>query len=118
MSKLSEQINYAITNKRAIDNTFDFKYSVGAHVPSLPKYLQQVSFEAIFGSRYYISEELTYGKSEVLAHTLKEVKLNVIEEIFGEFRKPLRELRHHLYDNNVPEALNVLTNLESQMFNV
>lgn len=119
MSKLSDNINYAITNKRAVDTTFDLKCVMEeASAISFPKHLQQVSFEAIFGTRYYIDEALTHKNSEILMHTLKEVKRSVIEEVFGEFRKPLIEIRHHLYNRDVPEALDILTNLEKQMFNV
>ena len=116
MSKLAEQINYAIQNKRAVDNSFDFKYNVSESL--LPNHLQLVAFEATFGSRYYIDEALTYKDSEVLAETLKQVKRSVIEEVFGEFRKPLNELRHYLYNRDVPAALETLSNLERQIFNV
>lgn len=116
MSKLAEQINYAIQNKRAVDNNFDFNYKI--HNPSLPKYLIQVAFEATFGTKYYVDEGLVQDHPEALTNILRQVKLNVVEEIFGEFRKPIKEIRHHLYNKDIPAALETLSNLENKMFNI
>lgn len=119
MSKLAEQINYTITNKRFQSNSSYFSFSVQEPLGiDFPKYLYQVNFTAIFGAKYTINADLTYEKSPVLEEILKNVKRDVVEEVFGEFRKPLAELRHSLYERDTNRALEQLSNIQEQMFNV
>ena len=117
MSKLAENIQTTITNKRAISNNYDFTFTY-EQSNIKPSLLYQVRFDAVFGVRYYIDEKQCYKNSDVLALTLTNVKRQVVEEIFGEFRKPLMELRHNLYDRKIDISLELLSKLEKQMFDV
>lgn len=122
MSKLSQQINAVIQNKRAINSeplTFaDFSLEYSSNKIAYPDYEQQVAFTGTFGCKYFIDEKLAHKNSDALVETLKNVRRSVVEEIFGEFRLPLRELRHYLLSRDYYAAEKVLNKLEEQMFNV
>jgi hypothetical protein len=72
---------------------------------------------AQLGVQHLISHDVIYN-NDYMAHVLDKVRRDVIEEVFGEFRLPLRELRHNLYDRDCDKAMETLESLEKQMFNV
>lgn len=122
MSKLSDNIKAVILNKRAISNDYRYvNFRITTETPTTFKsipYLQLVSFEAKFGNKYYIDEKLAHSNCSALQEVLTQIRKSVVEEVFGEFRGPLRELRHALYNRDFTSATEALDKLEDQMFNV
>lgn len=120
MSKLINSIKAKILNKRAIDTNYTTISVTLEDQPNLYTipYLQQVSFEAVFGAKYYVDEKLAQSSGATIQETLQQVKKAVVEEVFGEFRKPLIELRHAIYERDLDAAVKVLNKLEDQMFDV
>lgn len=50
---------------------------------------------------------------DIVIHKLKQ---QILEEVFGEFRKPLHELRKAIWSYDMPKAYQLLQELESQMY--
>lgn len=115
MSKLAQQINSTITNKRAsIIEPYSIK--MGMNINSMPydPYANEVKFSCTFGVSYYIKEH----EQDKIQYILSNVKKQVIEEVFGEFRPTLHKLRHELYSREYDKALNTLDTLQKDMFDV
>lgn len=116
MSRLSEHISVTITNRRMPkpSSFISLEYTPSA-VPEITN-LYKIDFKASFGTSYYIDENLAVKGSPVIEETLRNVKKAVIEEIFGEFRQPINELRHAIYEMDNDRAIELLKNIEKQMY--
>ena len=53
---------------------------------------------------------------DAIAQTKQQLQRMMIEEVFGEFRNPLHEIRKALYNQDCYKAAQLLTDLEVQMF--
>ena len=77
-----------------------------------------VQIRASFGAELWVNERSVIQSTAAnpITMAVEDVKRAVIEEIFGEFRKPLSELRIALYNRDSERARQVLRELEHQMF--
>lgn len=109
MSKLAKAIQALQTGE--VRAKKDFKFTEIQHRNQLsPQYLyREYKIEAKFGVNVYVEEE-------TISDALKDAKLAIIEEIFGEFRPILTEMRVALYNTDLTRARNLLSQLEMQMF--
>ena len=117
MSKLAKLIDATMTG------------DVGAYRAISPKYIDVVTS---------VSDELPYGTSprsytyklgvslyKIVAvkentrvqEILHDVKMAMIEEIFGEFRPIISEMRAGLYEEDTARLRALISELENQMFN-
>jgi hypothetical protein len=118
MSKLANLVTATLTNDRAyVDKPFNIHLTSEYITDTTPYTATRVRFRAQFGVDYYIDDDLE-GRSERIAYTLDKVRRDVIEEVFGEFRLPLRELAHCLYNRDYDKAMEKLESLEKQMLHV
>jgi hypothetical protein len=119
VSRLSDNIDIAIANKRVSSNYSEYSFvrSNPQELTDYPRVDYKVDFKAVFGISRYISEELTYNK-DILALILKDIKHKVVQEVFGEFRDPIHNITAQLYRREYDMALDSLNELEKQMFNV
>lgn len=60
--------------------------------------------------------ELLQDRPEYRELAIKQMKDAVIEEVFGEFKKPLHDLRLAIYRNDEVTAIKLLNNLMEQMY--
>jgi hypothetical protein len=112
MSELSKNITAFFTDERYI-LPHDF-ISMARESKMIPGGVK-VRFTATFGTEYIISEEVA-KEAEVIEYTTNKVRKQVIETVFGEFRKPLMNVEHLLYQRKYDEAMSALRKLEKQMF--
>lgn len=71
--------------------------------------------EARLGAKIYIDESKIKHRSDISV-AVNDVRKQVIEEVFGEFRPLLIEMRVALYDADTTRARQILSQLEYQMF--
>ena len=118
MSKLAEQITAVITNKKgAILEPYLVNMSMTTIEDPFGKYgryTTKIRFKAEFGTEYYIAE----NEKDKILYVLEEVRRQVIEEVFGEFRKPLHEIRHLLFKREYDKVEIAVEKLTRQMFDV
>lgn len=110
MSKLSKAIRALQTGEVRVKKD-NFKFTEIKHWNQLsPDYLyREYRIEAKFGVS-------VYAKEETLSDAVKDAKFAINEEIFGEFRPILTEIRIALYDVDFTRAKKLLSQLENQMF--
>jgi hypothetical protein len=61
-------------------------------------------------------DEHEWDSVELRSEALRNMKRAMIEEIFGEFRPIILELRASVYDNDLTRMRTLLAELENQMF--
>jgi hypothetical protein len=116
MSKLAQQINATITN--TITPLVVYNSSISMDLTYTPTpYATKVRFMVHFGKEYFISDELLQDGSAIQNY-LNNIRKEVIEEVFGEFKKPIMEIRDLLYCRRYDTAVDKLEALERQMFSV
>lgn len=73
--------------------------------------------EARIGVSEVVSKvAINASKIEILPHILEDVKRGVVEEIFGEFRPFIQDLRIAAYQQDYDKIQELLRSLETQMF--
>lgn len=116
MSKLADAIRYYQTHdkSRALP-PLDFKYltctqSYGER--NLQDYISY-TFEAKFRSSVMIPEP---AASTVIGNVLSQVRRQVAEEVFGEYREALQSIQTLAYANNVVNIAHIARDIERSMF--
>lgn len=114
MSNLSKQIQARIQNTRsAVLEPYNITTSLEYSTPV--KTYTDVKFTAELGVSYRVADS---AMQVAIPEILQAVKLSVIEKVFGEFRAPLQEIKHHLYNRDIDSALKAVQDLEVNMFHV
>jgi hypothetical protein len=114
MSKLSNHILAHKTDRRvavhdksdliSVDSTFKPNFPVGT----------VYRIEAIIGIQSVIPDDGRV-KTDIIVNSAKR---RIVEEIFGEFRIPLLELKSLLYQGNCEEANKIVNNIMASMFEI
>ena len=76
---------------------------------------QKFVLEARFQASAWVEQE-TANDSAKMNETIKEVKDHLIEQMFGEFRPIIIEMRCALHDRDSVRLRNLLAELEQKMF--
>lgn len=116
MSKLSDNIHAAQTNERRHVMTPLSSFSVSSQeVPtarcSPMSYVYKV--EATFGCSVIIESD-----KKAVENKLKAVRRQVVEEIFGEFRKDIYSIQRALFEHDTTKALEAVGTLLQNMYEV
>ena len=119
MSKLSEYVRRTVTSERGVLD-MPFNINMSYHEHNVPDYEcsgrpTKVEFKAEFGAHYFISDEMA-NDPVYQNYMLTKVREGVIDEVFGEFRKPIREIEHLLFSHKYSAALDALQALRKQMY--
>lgn len=119
MSKLSEAIDDTLTGQhRAGKHNLrytDIKFQIDSS-PSIYHYVdKQVRLAVQFRKDAWISET-DWANTDIRSSIIRDVKRAMIEEVFGEFRPIILELRASLYDGDDNRTRSLLAQLENQMF--
>lgn len=120
MSKLINHVNAVITNKREViaEPLELVSTSLNVHKNTLNNYAYYVSFNTVFGKTVVVDESHAYKDSPYMSFILTDIRKSLVEEVFGEFRNPIRSIVHSIYDRKYEEAIHKLHNLEKQMFDI
>ena len=115
MSKLSKAISEAYTGEvRAAKNNLKY-VEVNSSITDVKATVDRhyvFDIVAKFGARGIISDSIKGSHSEVV----KNVRRTVVEEVFGEFRPLINDLRIAMYRQDDHQAKAILDKLEYQMF--
>lgn len=72
--------------------------------------------EAGVYDKVWIDDHLQITNPEAKDHIIRQTKRRLIEHMFGEFRKPLMEIRRAMFNREIDKAEDLLSKLERQMF--
>jgi hypothetical protein len=114
MSKLSDAITATFTGETV--HTMQF-VDIETNSISMPSY-------SSYPTSYVYNVEARFGMSKVvdkpshLTECQKDIRRAVIEEVFGEFRPYLYNMRAALYDRDDGKVRRLLNELEERMFDV
>lgn len=112
MSKLSDFVRATPTGKKAFcDSVLDFSLNEKfTEMPTL--YLTEYKVGLAVSARSFIkNEEKTH-----IDHIVDDCRKIIIDEVFGEFRKPLMEAKYLIVSRRHEEAANKISEIFSSMF--
>jgi hypothetical protein len=114
MSKLAKVLQDAVTgNVRASRSPTNNYMDVSLHVKADPHHLsKEYLLKATFEAKAWLDDSDVNGRIGI-TYSLKR---SILEEVFGEFRPYLIELRTALYDQDLNRAQTLLAEFEHQMF--
>lgn len=118
MSKLREHLDstvFPVRLPKALKPIFDY-VQTNASIHPTP-YDEQLVVDTRIRMSTCITHDLLADKPSIRSTVIEQMKDAIIEEVFGEFRKPLRDLRLAIYRNDEVEALKILNKLMDQMYN-
>ena len=96
------KLNYTQMEKSVTDVPVDRAYGV--------------RFKAEFSCTRYVRDDLANHNVDQHSQVMHDIKRAMIEEVFGEFRPLLIELRSASYDEDQIRVRELLAQLEHQMF--
>jgi hypothetical protein len=117
MSKIAKAIDAVLTGeRRATAPKFryadvEMKFSTAV----IPHISNGVSLGFKMRKEAWLDEH-EWDSVELRSEALRNMKRAMIEEIFGEFRPIILELRASVYDNDLTRMRTLLAELENQMF--
>lgn len=111
MSKVVAMIRAVDSGKRSIPPETFMAVNCDSQEVYYPSALVHYRVQAIFGAEVAVPS----GQGD-LDVAVKHVKDAIIEAVFGEFRKPIHELRAALYHHDYKLAHDLLDALLAQMF--
>ena len=124
MSKLSQMIDYSFTGDGTIGHQRPYYLDVSRTVRedlSVPygvrrhfKLTAKVETSAWLDEDYLI--QTAENQPAIRQHVLNDLKRAMIEDVFGEFRPLIIEMRAAIYDKDDTRLRNLLATLEQKMF--
>ena len=115
MSRLSEALSPTQTGYRAARNNLTY-VDVNQSIKDIDGGVwREYKITATFGANKIVDRS---GKVDLGEDTLYDIKRAIIEEVFGEFRPYLIEMRASLYNDDFEETRILLMELEQKMFQV
>jgi hypothetical protein len=115
MSKLSEMIKAAQTNeRRCVMNPLINFASSATDLPALAPIHYVYSFKAEFGC----TATVQYGAKGELDAKLKQIRRQVVEAVFGEFREDIHAINRALMNYDTDKATELVGIMYGKMFDV
>jgi hypothetical protein len=114
MSKLADMVTATVTHNR-VHKQEPYNIHMAMEYPISSNYHYKVRFIAQLGCEYVLPEEVVQDKV-ALDSILKDVRKGIVNEVFGEFYTPIKELEHLLYLRNYDKAQTKLRELQKAMF--
>lgn len=115
MSKLAKMITHTVTGNVRESRDLNLKYT-SAKVYSQDIGLEkQIRIGVILQKDVFLSDSIT-NDPDTFSYAIHDLKRAMIEEVFGEFRPLIIELRSSIYDRDLNRTRKLLAELEHQMF--
>ena len=114
MSKLREHLNvnvFPFPGKPKL-STIPSMEITSYTLPMDEKYV----VEARIRKDVIVAHELIEDNPNIVDYVIKQIKDAIVEEIMGEFRKPLMELQFAIYRSDQEQANKLLNKLMEQMY--
>lgn len=121
MSRLIDAVKECQLNSRFTKGTpLDFaQFEEGFIRTKVGTDYTQYRFEARFGQVIGIRDEhIVAAKSDILLEVKKSVQHSIANEIFGEFRQPLLNLRKNAYASGDMESAAIVNQILDDMFKI
>lgn len=123
MSKLSKQIAARQTGHYQyvhMSSPINIDYSIEPPSVDVGNYqYEKIRLDVTFGSQILLQVKAPpEGKKREERAALLQIRRAVIEEVFGEFRKPIHTLWFHLRNYDFKQACEQLEQIEKEMFDV
>lgn len=118
MSKLREHLNatvFPVHIPKPLKPIMDY-VDVQSHIQQTP-FDEQYVIDARIRMTATLSSELLLDQPQMRERCIEQMKQAIVEELFGEFRPHLHNLRFAIYKNYQREALDILNKLMEQMYN-
>jgi hypothetical protein len=122
MSNLAKAIDYYATGNRSAIQNFGYKYTeVSIHSQNnIPKFASEYKIEVKLSTVKWFDQSalIDTGENEpaIREEIYSSIKRAMIEEVFGEFRPIIIELRSAIYDKNLDRMRYLTAELEEKMF--
>jgi hypothetical protein len=122
MSKLAKAIDATVTGDVKLARNYKSNYlsvekiSQEMHDPMFFEKRIGIMLRAKLETKAYISPFAMDSSSVPHTETLRDLKRAMIEEVFGEYRPMIIEMRAALYDEDTSRVRRVLAEMEQSMF--
>ena len=116
MSKLAKAVEaYQSGDKRAAPNYTSFSHD-SAKMPNSDMFVQtKYRLEAKFGATVWIDDNVK-GSMDRVQWALEDVRKSIVEEVFGEFRGILNDMRVANHQSDSDRMRTLISELEYKMF--
>lgn len=114
MSKLREHLNATVFPVHIPKPIMDY-VDVQSHIQQTP-FDEQYVIDARIRMTATLSSELLLDQPQMRERCITQMKQQIIMEVFGEFQKPLHDLRYAIYRLDQLDALKILNKLMEQMY--
>lgn len=115
MSRLSDAITATATGEVKTSRGLNLKYTDIKLAAVSDGRSKQYKIGMTISKTVFLDNTDVFS-SEVLPEVMIDLKRALVEEVFGEFRPYLIELRAALYEENTTRARTLLAEMEEQMF--
>lgn len=119
MSKLASKIDDVLTGQHRTSRLptvryTDIKFNTG---PTQYEYgvEKELILEVKLRTKAWVNEQ-EWNNTEIRSNIIRDLKRSMVEEVFGEFRSIIIELRSSIYDGDTNRTRTLLAELEQQMF--
>ena len=117
MSKLAKQINAIFEGKVTASRSMKYVNVTKSVVDDPVSYNRQYKVSATFGQTRVVDRfGIDKFSDNISEEALKDIKRAIIEEVFGEFRPLLYEMKAAIYDEDFYRLRETLAKLEIEMF--
>ena len=114
MSKFSNLITATVTGDIKLRNRMEY---VNAEKQVHDNRLMRgIAIGVKFNKIAWVNELESFNVTDPNQFALKDIKIAMVEELFGEFRPYISEIRSALYDENFTRARMILNRLDDLMF--
>lgn len=121
MSKLSDAINAELIpdKRKAVSNTKTFTATYNNEMVELfsTEYFIRASIGVNFKQDIWVKKE-DWFNSDIRDEIVRNIKEAMVEEIFGEFRSTLKEIRLATYEEDNNKVRVLVNKLYEQMFKI
>lgn len=124
MSKLSQAIDYKFTGNKSILQGSNFNYlNVSTAIQDIgyPNISREFKIGIKLEATKWVDDTQLIKSKEnepvIVSEVLKDLRNAMIEEVFGEFRPLIIEMRSALYDKDNTRVRTLLAEMEQKMFN-
>ena len=116
MSKLKAELNAKVFPALGTKPISTMNYlEVRSGIEQLP-FDEKYVVEARIRMEAAMTQDLLRDAPGMRQRVIEQMKQAIIEEVFGEFRKPLHNLRFAIYKNDQQDALDILNKLMEQIY--
>lgn len=115
MSKLSKAIQHTITGNVRAARDMKLKYT------DVSLRVNEVVYDLVHEKEMMLQVQLRakmFVAQDMMGHAKQDLMRAMIEEVFGEFRPFLIEMRAAIYDEDKTRMRTLLAEMEEQMFGI